>query len=224
MFLAMSIVMRWNQNPIKLERLTLSYLNPAAGQEQIYGIGQVTPTPAGLYFVQFSAVTLGNIAFVRISLGKKDVQSLYPHESVEVAERFPPLRARLGGIARNELFAEIGRVLPNFLLPLVNRDQIVISELLSRGALTEAELSRIILEGGIINAGKVDAEALNQRVIALTQVLEQRNEASLYAASLGSAFLGVSLPRAMQGGIMSHVVFHDGQEPRRFFQERLLIL
>ena len=199
-------LIRWDQNPIHLTSLVLRYPENTPGRERAIGMGKYIQTERGIYRLWFAAAALEGTGYVGIGMSKSMLLSGYPPEANGVRERFPPLRSRLANVARYALFEELGKGYEahQLLTYPLNRDAIVINELLSRGPLSEVELDRIIV--GPFESGDLEnGELINNRMIALLTALGERHELAHYAESVGRVLLRERIHPAMQESVAGHL-------------------
>jgi len=194
----------WDNGPIDLRSLRLTYLNSEPGKQEVAGVGEYLKTERGLYWMGLSALARGDRGYIGVGLSKSISGSSEPGANW-VRERFPPLRDRLVSWNRDALLEEVGKdSLPkgtNAPTLLSRRDAIVLRELLSRGPLSDTEVRRILFDG--LHRG---GEQILERVIAFLDALESRNEVEAYAPSLESAFLGAPIHPVYEDVVMGHVV------------------
>ena len=182
---------------IKLKSIKLTYLAPERGEQWVVATAidhekwQVASPSVGMGMIGESK---GSEGYVGVILGKLIFPNAYPPDAVDVPERFPPLRQRLHTTPRPELFIELGKGYDprmGFSYP-TNRDAIVMGELLSRGALSQAEL-RQVLVGPFDKGDYHSALLLGERATAFFRAAEEHNQVGVYALAIANVFLDVPI-------------------------------
>ncbi len=188
-------LLRWDISLFK--SLKLVYFEPEGDVQWVGGLVEYPQTEQGSWNVWFAAIGRKDKAYVAISMSKSLFSDKYPTEAYEVRERFPPLRLRLAGASRQALFDEIGKDYVGGSLTTypTNRDWIVLSELLSRGPLSDGELRRVIV-GSFDKGDYQSANVVNIRSIVFLQVAKTRKELAAYAPALEGLILGVKIHAA----------------------------
>ncbi len=111
------------------------------------GSTTIEQTQFDIYWVHVFARPAQNRAILGVRISKVAFTSDYPAEAVLVPERFPPLRDRITGSSRLELFAELEKDFQStspVYYPRA-RTQVLDRELLRRGELSDAEVEKITL-------------------------------------------------------------------------------
>lgn len=196
----------WDQDPLHLTSLKLAYVGSESGKEQAIGLGQHIRTERGSYQTWFTSLSIGAKAYVAVGMSKPIFSNIYPPDAYQVRERFPPLRLRLVGVAREDLLREIGKgyVSSQILSYPINRDTIVLTALLSRGPVSDPEVEEIVI--GAFNMGdSQSALVVNSRLIAFLKALEGRDELAEYAPAPGRVFLSASIQRGFEDAVIGHV-------------------
>jgi len=184
----------WDGDLIDLRSLTLTYRSSEPGKQDVFGRGEYVQTERAIYSLWLTALAKGDRAYIGVNLSKS-ITAGDPPGGRGIKERFPPLSERVLGWSRDTLLEEIGK---DFSLEdrrrgyPVGRDAIILTELLSRGRVSDAEVRRIVIGG--FDLGDVrGTEVIGRRVSAFLEALESRNELPVYAPSLASALLGAPL-------------------------------
>jgi hypothetical protein len=181
----------WYKVPLILKSLALTYLNSQAGKEEVSGMGEYVETQRGNYYMHFTALAGEGRSYVRVSVSKPFMVPDCPAEACEVPERFPPLRTRLAGVSREALFEEQGKgcLAHCYLTYPVNRDAIILRELVSRGPLSDAEVRRVVT-GNFDKGDYHSGEIVGYRLSAFLRALNDQNALEAYAPALEAVLLG----------------------------------
>jgi hypothetical protein len=215
----------WDRPPTQLKRVDLAITGAAEGG-QVVGVGEFIMTPGGIYYWGFGAIKKSGAAWIAVSMSKSNIVSyspIFPIGSVGVPERFPPLRSRLSATSREGLLSEIGKGYGGGSAPYPRgRDAVVISEILSRGLVSESEIYEVLFHR--ISRGDVaSAEIVNQRIGVLLGNVEARQELPVYAPLIASA-LGVGPDLGWMGDAVIGHLFAAVERNNLDFTEHALDL
>jgi hypothetical protein len=209
---------------IDLRSLSLTYLNSEPGKQEVLGRGEYTRTERGIYAMGLTALARGDRAYIGVTLSTSITAGGPPGSGVR--ERFPPLRERVPSWSRDALLEEVGKGFSprdNLLRYPASRDAIILTELLSRGPVSDAEVRRILI-GGFDQGDVRSSEVIDSRVIAFLEALESRNELPAYAAPLATALLGAPIHAVVEGMLMGHVMAAMDRHGVDFSKEALSFL
>jgi hypothetical protein len=179
----------WGQQPLNLTKLELYYWPQVSTALTISGKGEYVQQEIGTFGWWLEATSNEGKAHLLISVTKLVYARLHP-PAVLVPERFPPLKDRLHGLRREALFDELGKGYdPRRILTYPSaRDKIVLSELLSRGPVADAEVHRIFM--GDFKGEILDWRVIHSRVHSFLDAAEARMEIPSYAPALERLCMG----------------------------------
>jgi hypothetical protein len=175
----------WN-NFIELKSIRLMFSDTEAGPQRVTGAASYLQTSRGIYRLGLRAEAIDGKGYIAVDMSKS--LFLYPPDADGVPERFPPLSTRLDGMSRSTLFSELGKGYNSQatldMYPR-NRDTIVMTELLSKGPVSNSELNEIVL--GKFGDGKSEhTEIILFRFNALLRALEETKQLAMYLPGLES--------------------------------------
>jgi len=137
----------WDGEPIALTSAEL-YVNPGGAALGIAGTGKHRESEIG--GLSWTAAAFGDPrgAYIGILMSKAFTSWRYPLGAYLVPERFPPLEERLKSLPRPTLFDELGggpahRQYSGYFA--VERDRLILREIMSRGPVSDREIEQIIL-------------------------------------------------------------------------------
>jgi len=219
----------WDDNPLVLRSLRLTYLNSEPGKQEVSGKGTYIQTQRATYWMHFEALARGDRGYIGVTISKRAIvhgaDANFPFDSMFVNERFPPLRERIPGWSREVLLEQLGQgsSRDNQGEYPLRRDAIILEELLSRGPVSDAEVQRILI-GGSDRGEALSGAITDSRLSAFLEALESRNELAAYAASIGSALLAGPVQASVKETAMVHVVAAMGKHGIDFSREALSFL
>lgn len=179
-------LLAWSKPPLQLTAATI--LRFDAGDDNptwVQGEGKHRQQERGLFQWQLAGLEANGAAFIAISVSKPFLRNFYPDESL-VHERFPPLADRITQLSREALIDELGK---GFRLEQGStaypkaRDKVIVTELLSRGAVSAEEVRQIIVGAYDID-GQRAAHVVNSRLSLFLDALKERGELEVYAPAL----------------------------------------
>jgi hypothetical protein len=198
-------LLAWNEGVVGLREIRLGYAPTVGTSVRVVGDGPHASNSARGGLIWWLAAD-GNRerAILIISMAKRFSSDDYPLGSYSVPERFPPLRDRLRALGREKLITELERVAYDYVrwAPL-ERNEIILRELLTRDPLNDWELKRVLL--GPVTRSPGDSEFVGGRMLAFVNAASALNQVGVYANSIVRLFLGPGTPRTYEIYVIGHL-------------------
>jgi len=177
----------WDRSPVRAKALRLSY-SESSGQRWVFGSGDHTQQERGMFQWKITGMANSRDGYIRVAVSKPFFGDLYPREA-GVPERFPPLSTRIANSSKADLLLELGKgfdVTQRYARYPSDRDEIVLSQILAKGQLTDAEIQQVVV-------GRFDQvesfSAVNDRLGAFLLAAQKRGLLSQYLPALERLFL-----------------------------------
>jgi len=177
----------WERSPVRAKSLRLSF-SESSGQRWVFGNGDHAQQERGMFLWRITGMANSRDGYIRVAVSKPLFAHLYPREA-SLPERFPPLSTRIANFSKADLLLELGKgfdASQKYARYPYVRDEIVLSQILAKGQLTDAEIQQVVV-------GQFDQaaffSAVNDRLLALLLAAQKRGLLSQYLPALERLFL-----------------------------------